>query len=602
MNKELQAVRAIKPLIRRHPWAVAGMVVLGLLEALAEGIGISLFIPFLYSLDQSGLEPAAEGSLSQILNGLFASVPADNRLLFISGAILALVLFKGAVSYSNGLLFGWVDTRLSHHLRSRVVDQLLRVSMRFIERTKSGKLWNALENETWTTADAVSTWVGLIINITTVVIFTCVLLLISWQLTLVVALALFVISASVQLLTRRIERTARASLEAEQTLSQRIVELFAGMRTIRAFNRQRHEQRRYDRASWQVGRLGFKQERLTGLIEPLSEVLAACLLIGVLFAMLHDNAGNLPAVLVFIAVLYRLHPEVYGLDEGRAELVGKLPAIEQVMGLLSREDKPFVHSGPRSFDGLEDALELERASFAYEADESPAISDVSLRIARGETTALVGPSGAGKSTLINLLLRFYEPTTGELTADGTPAEQFDLGSWREKIAVVDQDVFVFNATVRANIAYGKLGASEAEVQAAAHQADAHEFIRSLPQGYDTVVGDQGVRLSSGQKQRVALARAIVRQPEILILDEATNALDSISENVIQKSLAQLRRDRTVIVIAHRLSTIEQADQILVMDRGRIVERGTLADLLENNALFARLYELQKRPAYLEETA
>ncbi len=600
--KEIQAIRAVQPLIKRHPWALAGMVVLGLLEALTEGLGISLFIPFLYSLDQSAIEPAAEGSLSAALTSLFESVPASDRLLFISLAILTLVLFKGVISYGNGLLFSWVDTKLSHHLRSRVVDQLLRVGLRFIERTKSGKLWNTLEGETWTTADAVSTFAGLIINLATVLIFTTVLLLISWQLTVVVAVALFLISATVQLLTRRIEAMSRAGLEADQTLSQRVIELFAGMRTIRAFNRQRYEQQRYEKASWRVGRIGFKQEKVSGLMEPLSEILAAGLLIGVLFAMLHDNANGLPAVLVFIVILYRLHPEVYGLDEGRADLIAKLPAIEQVMGLLKRDDKPAVHSGDREFSGLETGVELSEVSFSYDADEAPALRDVSVRFAMGETTALVGPSGAGKSTLINLLLRFYEPTAGEIHINGTPMPEFDLGSWRDKIAIVDQDVFVFDTTVRANIAYGKLDATETEIVAAARQADAHEFISSLPDGYDTVVGDRGLRLSSGQKQRLALARAIVRNPEILILDEATNALDSISENVIQASLEKLRRDRTVIVIAHRLSTIEQADQILVMEKGAIVERGSLADLLRNNALFARLYALQKRPAYLEDTA
>ncbi len=600
--KELQAIRAIQPLMKRHPWAITGMVVLGLLEALTEGLGISLFIPFLYSLDQTGLAPAAEGSLAQVLTSLFELIPAPDRLLIISLAILSLVLFKSVLSYGNGLLFSWVDTKLSHHLRSRVVDQLLRVGLRFIERTKSGKLWNALESETWTTADAVSTFIGLIINFATVLVFTTALLLISWKLTVVVAVVLFVISALVQLMTRRIEEMARANQQADQALSQRVLELFSGMRTIRAFNRQRHEQRRYDKTSWRVGRVGFQQEKLSGLIEPVSEFLAAALLVGVMFVMLNDNAGNLPAVLVFIAILYRLHPEVYGLDEGRAELVSKLPAVDQVMSLLGRADKPYVRSGDRPFDGLETGIEFAGASFSYDAEDLPAMRDVSVHIAKGETTALVGPSGAGKSTLINLLLRFYEPTEGEIRVDGTPLHEVDLGSWRDKIAIVDQDVFVFDTTVRANIAYGKLDATETEIVSAARQADAHDFINALPQGYDTVVGAQGVRLSSGQKQRIALARAMVREPEILILDEATNALDSISENVIQTSLQKLRRDRTVIVIAHRLSTIEQADQILVLDKGAIVERGDLGDLLRNNALFARLYDLQKRPAYLEESA
>lgn len=600
--KELKVIRAIRPLAKRHPGAIAAMVVLGLLEALTEGLGISLFIPFLYSLDAESGGAATDGTLARALNGLFEAVPAGDRLLFISAAIFSLVLLRSLLGYGNALLFSWVDVRLSHHLRCRVFDRLLKVGMRFIERTRSGKLWNALEGETWTATDAVSTAVGLVISLSTVVIFSSILLLISWQLTLLVAAALFLISFVVQTLTRRIESLSRSSLRADEAMSQRLVELFAGMRTIRAFNRQRYEGRRFAGASRRVGRAGLRMEALSGLIQPVSELLAAGLLIAVLFTMLHGNQGNLPAVLVFIAILYRLHPQVQGLDEGRTQLAAALPGVEVVMDLLDDEGKPHVRSGPIRFETLETAIELDAVSYSYDPSEPPALQDISMRVGRGETTALVGPSGAGKSTLINLLMRFYEPSAGDISVDGVALHDTDLRSWRRKIAVVSQDIHVFNATVRENIAYGKLDASEPEIVAAARQADAHDFICSLPEGYDTVVGDQGVRLSTGQKQRLALARAIVRDPEILILDEATNALDSISENVIQASLQRLRRDRTVIVIAHRLSTIEQADQILVLDKGRIIERGTLADLLANNALFARLYELQKRPAQLEEIA
>ncbi len=601
--KELQVIRAIKPLLRRHPWALAGMVILGVLEAVTEGLGISLFIPFLYSLDQQAIGSTDGGVLAQTLTGLFDAIPAADRLMFIAASIFGLVLFKCSLSFGNGLLFSWVDARLSHTLRCRVVDQLLRVGVRFIERAKAGKLWNTLDSETWAAANAVSTVVGLAITGLTVLIFTSILLLISWQLTLVVAVALVLISTMVRRMTRSIESMARSSVRADESMSHRVIELFAGMRTIRAFGRERHERRRYAEASSRVHRLGMKQEWLTGLIEPVSEILAAGLLIGVLFTMLHGNQSNLPAVLVFIVVLYRLQPEVYGLDDGRVELVQQLPAVEEVMGLLETADKPYVRSGSVAFAGLDQAVELDAVSFRYDAQGQDALTDLTLRIGKGETVALVGPSGAGKSTLINLLLRFYEPTAGAIRVDGTAIEELDLDSWREKIAVVSQDIHVFDTTVRENIAYGKLDATEEEIHAAARLADADTFIAELPEGFDTRVGNQGVCLSGGQKQRIALARALVRDPEILILDEATNALDSLSENVIQASLQKLRCDRTVIVIAHRLSTIEQADQILVFNKGRISERGTLEDLLANNALFARLYSLQKsQNSLLAETA
>jgi subfamily B ATP-binding cassette protein MsbA len=231
--------------------------------------------------------------------------------------------------------------------------------------------------------------------------------------------------------------------------------------------------------------------------------------------------------------------------------------------------------------------------FHYEPDEPPALDDVSLTIPAGRTTALVGPSGAGKSTLVKLLFRFYDPDEGTVTVDGRPLPELALGSWRDRIALVSQDVFLFNATVRENIAYGRPGATDAEVEEAARRADAHAFIRRLPQGYDTELGDRGVRLSGGQQQRITLARAIVRNPELLILDEATNALDSRSERLIQDALDLFGEGRTVVIIAHRFSTIEQADHIVVLEGGRVREEGDRESLLAHEGLFSELLALQR---------
>jgi subfamily B ATP-binding cassette protein MsbA len=243
---------------------------------------------------------------------------------------------------------------------------------------------------------------------------------------------------------------------------------------------------------------------------------------------------------------------------------------------------------------LKQAIYFESVSLTYNPEDRPAIEDVSIEFKRGQTTAFVGPSGAGKSTIISLLCRFYEPTSGEIYVDDCPLKELNLRDWRQGIAIVTQDVHIFSGTVKDNIAYGRLEATEAEIFDAAKLANAHDFISQLPEGYDTKVGDRGVRLSGGQRQRIALARAIVRDPDILILDEATNALDSISENLIQEALNTLSQNRTVIVIAHRLSTIENADKIIVMEKGRAIEQGNLQHLLELDGLFAKLYHLQHR--------
>jgi subfamily B ATP-binding cassette protein MsbA len=275
------------------------------------------------------------------------------------------------------------------------------------------------------------------------------------------------------------------------------------------------------------------------------------------------------------------------------------PSVDEVLSFLNTEDKRATVSGSINHLGLDSDIVFDDVSFQYDSADEAALSDASFTIPAGKTTAFVGPSGGGKSTVMKLLLRFYDPTSGKIILDGHPLAEFNLEFWRSQIAVVSQDVYLFNASVRENIAYGRLGATEDEIVEAARKADAHDFIERMPNKYETVLGHRGMRLSGGQQQRISLARAIVRNPRILILDEATNALDSISEEWIQETLNKLREDRTVIMIAHRLSTIERADQIVVIEKGRIQEWGKLPDLVQAGGLFARLYHLQHRPSLVQ---
>ena len=246
----------------------------------------------------------------------------------------------------------------------------------------------------------------------------------------------------------------------------------------------------------------------------------------------------------------------------------------------------------RIFPELRHAVRFEAVTFCYEKHKTPALENVSFEIKRGSTVAIVGSSGAGKSTLLDLLLRFRDPQRGRITVDGRPIEELDPVAWRSRLAVVSQDPYIFDETVRFNILYGRPDGNDVELVEAANLAYADAFIRRLPQGYDTLVGERGVRLSGGQRQRLVLARALVRSPDVLILDEATNSLDSITEKALQQALARFARDRTVIIVAHRLSTIERANHILVFDRGRLVEQDDFSSLLAANGLFARMYQLQ----------
>ena len=594
MKKEIQAIKTLLPLLKIYPWAIPAMISLGMLASLSDGFGISLFIPFLQSLQQEQSLTVTGNSFIDALIKIFAAVPDSYRVLIIPLCILVSILIKNLIVYSNAVLFAWLNSRISNRLRCQIFNQILTVSYSFLERSESGKIMNILATESWQTSKALNVFVNLISNICTIIVLTTLLLLISWRLTLIISISLFLISQFIQFVTRQVKHLAQQAVDANSQLAVRMWEGLGGMRAIRSFGREPYEQERFDRASQQVRNTFLHLDILGGLINPLYEVLSAVLLLAILGISLLQNQSAMPTLLTFLFILYRLQPQVQQLDVGRLGLISTASSAQLVMSFLETADKPYIRSGNVPFNKLKQAIYFESVSLTYNPEDRPAIQNVSIEFKRGQTTALVGPSGAGKSSIISLLCRFYEPTSGEIYIDDHPLQELNLQDWRREIAIVSQEVHIFSGTVKDNIAYGRLEATEAEIFDAAKLANAHDFISQLPEGYDTKVGDRGVRLSGGQRQRIALARAIVRDPDILILDEATNALDSIAENLIQEALNTLSQNRTVIVIAHRLSTIENADKIIVMENGQAVEQGNLQYLLELDGLFAKLYHLQHR--------
>jgi subfamily B ATP-binding cassette protein MsbA len=591
--REAKTIRNLLPLLRRHTWGFPAIVVLGLLQSLSEGIGIGLFIPLL-DLLVVGSESRPKGQwLADTMEGLFQSIPPDRRLAVIVLCLLAAVSTAALLAYLHAALFAWLDGNIGHHLRSSIFAQLLAVNFGFIERDRSGRLLHILSTDTWQTSEALKMLVRMIILASTITVYTALLLLMSWRLTLMVGGILLLISLAIRMITRGVREFGEKAIQWNAKLGDLMVEGIEGMRVIRAFGRERYEQGRFDLCSDRVRLAFLRRHFLEEAVPPVHDFLAGALVLAIVFAIARTG-GDVSALLVFVFVLYRLQPRVKDFDAARVRLVALSPSVEEVRGLLGTGGKHYLTSGTATQQGLERSIVFNQVSFRYDKGDEPALSEASFTIPAGRTTALVGLSGGGKSTIIKLILRFDDPTDGTILLDGRPLPEFDLDSWRSQLALVSQDTFLFNASVRDNIAYGRLDTGFDDVVDAARKADAHEFIERLPAKYDTMLGPRGVRLSGGQQQRISLARAIIRNPSVLILDEATNALDSISEQWIQETLDKLREQRTVIMIAHRLSTIARADQIIVLDKGRVQERGTMPELIEADGLFARLYHLQHR--------
>ena len=580
-------------LLRQRPRLTGALLVLGIAASLSEGVGISLFLPLLHALWGDATGTMGQGWFFDRLTAPLAGVSPERLPTLLAGLIFGTVVLTAGLRYAYDALLNVLTARIGHALRSRLFDQLLRVGYGYLERVEFGHVLNTLGSETWRTVSAVTALVGLFIAVCTAAVYAALLLLISWPLTLVAVGALACASVGARLLTRRVQMLGDEATASNAALAKRMTEGIGGMQTVRLFGRERYEKGRFDAASERVSRVFFRLGLTSGLVGPVYEVFAAALLVGVLVVGVREPS-DLPPLLVFIFVLYRLKPRIQSIDNYRLQLVSLGGAVLDVHALLDPSDKPYTRSGSAGHEGIEAGVQFEGVTFRYASDARPALDNMTITIPAGRTTAIVGPSGAGKSTVVKLLFRLYDPSEGTVTVDGRPLPTLDLAAWRGRAAMVSQDVYLFDGTIHENIAYGREGATAAEVEAAARAAHADVFIERLPNGYDTEVGDRGVRLSGGQRQRIALARAVVRNPDLLLLDEATNSLDTLSEHVVQEALESFSRGRTTVVIAHRLSTIEQADHILVLDGGRVVEEGTLTELVEGGGLFAEMYRLQYR--------
>ncbi len=600
----MRVYRRLLQFLRPHAWRMAGNVVMNVTAAVLDGVAFTLLIPFLNTLF---------GSPTQIAEGMGWITQLQTRLIgpFLDAAdpmgslravilvIIAMVTLKNLLLWGGGQLGASLQEYITRDLRHAVFSHMQRLPLPWFGRTKAGQIITRIQTDTEQTKAILSEVATRTVqNAATIVVTVVILFNMSPRLTLMSLVIAPAVMAVLQPLLRKLRKGHRRLRDEYGEMTSVLQEVVSGVRLVKSFRGEAYEDERYLGASARYARGMTRMQRLALLSGPLTEVLGTIIAVGVLWIgareVLDLKTMDGGTLIAFMVLVMRLLQPIKQLSQAPTTAQQSLAAAERLFEVLDETAETESDRGTREVGALREGVEFEGVSFSY-GDEM-VLSDVSFRARRGEVVALVGASGAGKSTLVDLIPRFIEPTRGRVLLDGVDAREIKLASLRGLTGIVSQDTVLFNDTVRANIAYGG-GAryTAAQVEAAARMANAHDFIAELPQGYDTVLGERGTRLSGGQRQRLAIARALLTDPPILILDEATSALDTESERLVQEAIDRLLEGRTVFVIAHRLSTIVHASQILVFERGRVVERGTHGELLARGGVYARLHAIQQRP-------
>ncbi|MCV3213722.1 ABC transporter ATP-binding protein/permease [Plectonema radiosum NIES-515] len=568
-------------------------LVFSFLGATFEGFSIGLLFSFLQNITTVNATPIHTGVEWFDIWILGINTSAISRLYRISILIILTTLIRVLFNYFGQVYTEIAQLKLGDSLRKQIFEQLEKVSLSYFSKTRSGDLINTITTEIERIKYSFSAASFLLTRILNLSVYLISIIFISWQLTICSVLLFTLLGVGLSTLNAKVREESFGLSIANSQFTSTAIEFINGIRTIQAFGTQEFERQRYYKASDQVVSAYTKVTLIGSLLKPITEGLGTTFLVGmIIFAFtifVANGTLQVASLLGFFFVLFRIVPIVQDVNGVRGTISTLQGSVDNVKSLLKTDDKIYFHNGTLEFKGLKRSIDLISVDFGYDANNL-VLNNITLSIERGKTTALVGASGAGKTTLADIIARFYDPTEGNVLIDGIDLRQFEINTLRHKMAIVSQDTFIFNTSIWNNISYGTSEVREDEIREAARLANALEFILKMPEGFETQLGDRGVRLSGGQRQRIAIARALLRNPEILILDEATSALDSLSERLIQESLEKLSVGRTVIAIAHRLSTIAKADKVVVLEQGRLVEQGSYQELLDQRG---KLWEYHK---------
>ncbi len=570
MKIYLRLLNYIKPYLHRFVLAVICIVV---------ATAANLFIPWII---QNVIDDVLAAKNMQMLN-------------LIAGGIVVVFLLRGIFFFGQTYLMSYIGQKVVIDIREAVYRHLQRLSLSYFEKRQTGSIMSYITNDVGVLQNAmVESIIELVTESAVLIGSMAAMFYIHWKLSLLTFITLPLVAQAISIFGKRLRTASRITQERAADITSVLQETISAVRVIKSFVREDYEIERFNKENFSNFRAQMKTAQLTATLTPIIEFLGA---IGVTIIIWYGGRevinGNLTsgALIAFLIYVVNITNPIKRLSRVYANIQRALAAAQRVFDVLDTQPEIEDMPGAAALPAITGRLTFEQVSFCYKPGEL-ALNDVSLVAEPGQMIAIVGPSGAGKTTIANLIPRFYDPAGGRITIDGCDIKTVTLRSLREQIGIVPQETVLFNGSVYENILYGDLEATEQEVIAAARAANAHDFILAMPEGYNTHIGERGSKLSGGQRQRIAIARAILKNPRVLILDEATSALDTESEKLVQEALDKLMVGRTSFVIAHRLSTVQRADLILVMDKGRIVERGSHEELLAAGGLYSKLYQVQ----------